>query len=101
MRKIDKELKNLPPYISLNRCAMRLIVVELPYEPNVITYYRDAGDWCIEIDVRTDGKIYSIIDWIEELNGIELLPITYEEWYDENKCSINNDTIGYGDRDNR
>ena len=62
MSKIEKELKNLPPYISLNGCGMRLVVTVLPYEPNIIEYYRDAGDWSIEIDIRTDGKIYSIIN---------------------------------------
>ena len=35
MSKIEKELKNLPPYISLNDCGMRLVVTELPYEPNI------------------------------------------------------------------
>jgi hypothetical protein len=100
MSKIEKELKNLPPYISLNDCGMRLVVTELPYEPNIIEYYRDAGDWSIEIDVRTDGKIYSIINWIEELNGIELIPITYDIWKEDNENYVDNNIRGYGDKTN-
>jgi hypothetical protein len=62
----------LPKYVSLNGVEMRLRGKE---------YWRDAGLWGVNYKIK-DGKLLSSHwrqghDW---LHGVELIPITEEEW---------------------
>jgi len=69
-------IMELPKYVSLNGVEMRLRGKE---------YWRDAGLWGVKYKIK-DGKLLSSHwrqghDW---LHGVELIPITEEEWRNGN-----------------
>lgn len=66
----------LPLYVMAGHTAMRFIT-----EDN--QYYRDSGDWSIDYDL-IDEKVYAKTDEIPELNGIELVEISFDEYYKDN-----------------
>lgn len=48
-------------------------------------YYRDNGYWETAFTVK-DDKVYvrSTYEATKHLDGLELVPVTYEEWYKDN-----------------
>lgn len=66
-----------PKYASITKGGAALRLKENRY------YYRDAGIWEVEFK-EENGKFYSVSD-MEHLNGLELIPITKEEWLKGNE----------------
>ena len=62
----------LPKYVKLGHTELRLI-------ENSKIYYRDAGDWSIMFEEK-EGKLFSVGHYYSWLNGVELVPITQEEY---------------------
>jgi len=62
-----------PTFIKMWDTAMRL------YEGR---YHRDAGNWGVDYDI-IDGRLFSKSS-DTHLNGVELFPITYDEWKKDN-----------------
>lgn len=70
----------LPNYVKLNECELRLRGNE---------YWRDAGCWGVGFKIK-NGKLLSSY-WRkghDKLHGIELIPISEEEWRNGNKGYI-------------
>ena len=70
-----KKTKNkieLPKYVSLNGCELRLRNSE---------YWRDAGQWGVNYKIK-NGKIFSshYHQGNDHLHNIELIPISEENW---------------------
>jgi hypothetical protein len=70
----------LPKYVKLGNTAMRLIEAT---EHTPAHYYRDGGAWSADIKI-VDGKLISD-HYYEHLRGIEFIPITKEEWAEDNR----------------
>jgi len=66
-------MNNLPGYVRLGHSELRLSDEK---------YYRDAGNWSVSYEWK-DDKLLSISSkkW---LNGVELIPSTFEEWKEDN-----------------
>ncbi len=77
MEKLGRDInEGLPPYVSLDKIAMRLDIKQR-------RYYRDAGHWDVGF-VQKNNKLYSVsnMKWI---NNVELIPIAEEEWRKDNE----------------
>lgn len=89
-----EQYTKLPKYVSLNGSFLRLHNPEHNQFPGWKEYYaeyfRDAGLWSVNIKIK-EGVVYSSssMDW---LNDIELVSVTYEEWYQSNKGSVTRET---------
>jgi hypothetical protein len=93
-----KLIRSLPPYVTLKGTPMRLCNPDFEnqfwgWDDLKIEYYRDAGAWSVNITV-VDGKVYSSHHW-KELNGIELIPISYTKWKKSNQGYISRNTKAY------
>ena len=67
----------LPLYVMAGHTAMR-------YIPSDNVYYRDNGDWSIDYKF-INGVVYADSNGeIPDLDGIELLEITYDEYHKNN-----------------
>lgn len=67
---------SLPMYVSLDGTALR---------KDGYSYYRDAGNWWVKYVLKND-KLYSTDNGLhEQLNNIELILISEEEWFKQNK----------------
>ena len=62
----------LPEYVSLNGVQMRLTGKG---------YWRDAGLWGVNCKTK-NGRLLSspLKQWNDRLHGVELIPISEEEW---------------------
>lgn len=86
-------VKNKPPkYVKLKNSALRFmkgINVYNNHKPD--QYWRDAGLWGVEFRFDDiEQKWYSVCkdEDLSHLNNVELIPITREEWKEDNKGYI-------------
>lgn len=74
-------MKNIPKFVRVGFASKSWVALRFTDG----RYYRDAGDW--EVDFRhKDGKIF-VCDYspnVAHMNGLELVPITFQEWKDDN-----------------
>lgn len=95
-----KQIEQLPKYVLLGNTAMRLYDkneqawLELPN----IVYYRDAGHWSADIEIReVDGKTEFLanIPNVPALHGQPFIPIGYKEWRQSNRGYTDGRTKAY------
>lgn len=67
-----------PKYVRINATTMRRVDSG---------YWRDNGAWGCDAE-WVDGKLVATSNSIKDINGIELIPITREEWARENGESV-------------
>ncbi len=71
---IKKEKIKLPKYVKLRHSALRL---------KDDKYYRDAGSWSVSYKV-VDNKLFSVHKYDNDVNNVELIECTKEEWKKDN-----------------
>lgn len=89
-----KQSEKLPKYVSLNGSFLRLYNPEHNSFPGwreyYFEYFRDGGLWGVNIKIK-DDKVYSS-STMHHLNDVELIPITYKEWYKSNMGCVTSET---------
>jgi hypothetical protein len=90
-----KEAKKFPPYAMLGTDGAKVRLYnpergQWGWRTHFLEYHRDAGWWSVDI-VEKNGKLYSESKH-ENLNGLEILPITYIEWKKSNHGYISKTT---------
>ena len=58
-------------------------VLRLEFFENSITYIKDAGCWSIGVKVK-NGKMFSVNNYRESVNNIELIPAKLKEYKESN-----------------
>lgn len=91
MKSKYSRIKDLPGFVMMmqdgkNGCAMRLLDKD-EYRSGHGMYWRDGGEWGIDARMKngklvSDAKIYG--DELQYLDGQDLIPITEEEWKEDN-----------------
>lgn len=84
------QVKNKPPkYAKLGRTAMRFQKGSDVYDDKQVDrYWRDAGHWGVAFRFdEIEQKWYSVCNDSDTqwLNNVELVPITRNEWKEDNK----------------
>jgi len=71
--------KDLPKYVTLNDSALRLVGN---------CYYRDAGEWSVEVRRYENGVIKSYNPAYVAIHNVELLKTTKSNWKKSNRGYI-------------